>query len=318
MLAPKRRPSVSFRQITGGIVFDKVLVGVDGRSGGRDAIVLAQRLVRPGGQMMLAHVCGDRALAGRGVRPAGGHHAAAETLLMRERRQAGVEAELVVTGDRAPGRALQGLAEGHGADLMVVGSSHRGAIGRVLLGDDSLAALSGSPCAVAIAPAGYGSRPWPIKTIGVGSDGSPESELALQAGRELASRHGSALRALAVVSLQSVPSDTRTPPDWTHETERVIEAERERLLALEGVDGEVVYGDPSEELHAFADQLDLLIVGSRSNGPLGRLLNGSTSTYLARRAPCPLLVLPRTLTASEPAPPDAPSPDPPVPAGPRS
>lgn len=299
-------------------MFVKVLVGVDGRPGGRDAIVLAQQLVGTSGQLMLAHVYGERALAGRGVESAGGHLAAAETLLMRERRQAGVEAELVVTGDRAAGRALQELAEGHEADLMVVGSCHRGAIGRVLLGDDSLAALKGSPCAVAIAPAGYASTPSQIRTIGVGSDGSPESELALQAGRELAERHGSALRARAVVSLQSVPSDTHTPLDWTHETERVIEAERDRLQALEGVDGDVIYGDPSEELRDFADDLDLLIVGSRSNGPLGRLLNGSTSTYLARRASCPLLVLPRTLTDSAAAPPDGPSPDPHVPAEPRS
>ena len=299
-------------------MFDKVLVGVDGRPGGRDAIVLAQQLVGPGGQMLLAHVYGDRALAGRAVEPAGGHQAAAETLLMRERRQAGVEAELVVAGDRAAGRALRELAEGHEADMMVVGCSHRGAIGRVLLGDDSLAALKGSPCAVAIAPSGYALSPSQIATIGVGSDGSPESELALQAGRELAKRHGSALRALAVVSLQSVPSDKHTPLDWTHETERVIEAERDRLEALEGVDGDVVYGDPSEELRDFAGELDLLIVGSRSNGPLGRLLNGSTSTYLARRAPCPLLVLPRLLTSSGAAPPDGPSLDLHVPGEPRS
>jgi hypothetical protein len=32
------------------------------------------------------------------------------------------------------------------------------------------------------------------------------------------------------------------------------------------------------------------IVGSRSYGPVGRLFNGSTSNYLARRARCPLLV----------------------------
>jgi nucleotide-binding universal stress UspA family protein len=56
----------------------------------------------------------------------------------------------------------------------------------------------------------------------------------------------------------------------------------------------VTYGEPSEELAQFSEELDLLIVGSRSYGPVGRLFNGSTSNYLARRARCPLLVLPRS------------------------
>ncbi len=74
-----------------------------------------------------------------------------------------------------------------------------------------------------------------------------------------------------------------------------MKAERNRIDALEGVTGDVVYGDPSEELAGFAKDVDLLIVGSRANGPIGGLLSGSTSTYLARRSPSPLIVLPRGL-----------------------
>jgi nucleotide-binding universal stress UspA family protein len=55
-----------------------------------------------------------------------------------------------------------------------------------------------------------------------------------------------------------------------------------------------VYGLTGEELATFGDVLDLLVVGSRSYGPLRRLVLGSTSNYLQRRARCPLLVLPRT------------------------
>jgi nucleotide-binding universal stress UspA family protein len=43
----------------------------------------------------------------------------------------------------------------------------------------------------------------------------------------------------------------------------------------------------------FGAQADLLVVGSRSYGPIGRLINGSTSNYLERHARCPLLILPR-------------------------
>ena len=44
--------------------------------------------------------------------------------------------------------------------------------------------------------------------------------------------------------------------------------------------------------------LDLLIVGSRGYGPIGRLIHGSTSQQLAHTARCPLLVLTRTARPS--------------------
>jgi hypothetical protein len=46
--------------------------------------------------------------------------------------------------------------------------------------------------------------------------------------------------------------------------------------------------------------VDLLVVGSRGYGPLGRLIHGSTSLQLARSARCPLLVLPKAATAATP------------------
>ncbi|MGP0033171.1 MAG: universal stress protein [Solirubrobacteraceae bacterium] len=48
----------------------------------------------------------------------------------------------------------------------------------------------------------------------------------------------------------------------------------------------------------YSASLDLLILGSRSYGPLGRLVHGSTSQQLARTARCPLLVLTRAARES--------------------
>jgi len=273
-------------------MFDRMLVGVDGRQGGRDAIALAQQLAGLGDKLVLANVYGPR-VPGRTLATAD-HEA--EDLLESERRQMGLRAaESVVFADTKPGRGLQELAGRESADLLVIGSTHRGPVGRVLLGDATLSALNGAPCAIAVAPAGYGAADHKLRTIGIGHDGSDESELALMAARSLAAAHNSTLRVLAVVSLQTVSSDTPTPLDWTHETERVMKAEQARVDAIEGVSGEVAYGDPSEELAAFANELDLLIVGSRGHGPIGRLLSGSSSTYLARRCPCPLIVVPRSV-----------------------
>ena len=59
------------------------------------------------------------------------------------------------------------------------------------------------------------------------------------------------------------------------------------------VEGRVTYGGPREELAHFGKTLDLLIVGSRGYGPIGRLIHGSVSGYLLGHASCSLLVLPR-------------------------
>jgi nucleotide-binding universal stress UspA family protein len=69
------------------------------------------------------------------------------------------------------------------------------------------------------------------------------------------------------------------------------------LEELPDVEGHAVYGIAGEELAAFGDQVDILVVGSRDYGPVKRLVLGSTSDYLERHARCALLVLPRRSTA---------------------
>jgi nucleotide-binding universal stress UspA family protein len=288
------------------MMFEQVLVGVDGHPGGRDAIALARQLAAPGARTLLANMYGGGGMLGRG----GGLAIAAErsdaqSMLTRERRAAGVEAETVVSFGR-PGKGLRELAEDERADLLVVGSSHRGVVGRVLLGNDSIAALNGASCAVAIAPRGYTTARHQVTTIGVGHDGSVEADLAMRAARAVAARYGSTIRLRAVITAQDVSPEPPIPLDWTAETESALERERRRLRAIEGVESDAVYGDPGEQLAALSHQVDLMVVGSRSQAPLGRMMNGSTSNYLARRVHCPLLVLPRALTHSVPASPAEP------------
>jgi nucleotide-binding universal stress UspA family protein len=69
--------------------------------------------------------------------------------------------------------------------------------------------------------------------------------------------------------------------------------EPSRLAGIPGATSEVVFGDLVEELTRFSASVDLLAIGSRSHGPLGRLIDGSVSHALLRRSHCPLLVLPR-------------------------
>ncbi|MDQ2896549.1 MAG: universal stress protein [Actinomycetota bacterium] len=285
-------------------MFSNVLTGVDGQSGGRDAIALAKQLAAPRARFVLAHICGGNWTLDPGGEIALAVEAkGADQLLSQERDATSLDAELVAYSAQSCGRGLHELAERDHADLLVVGSSKRGPFGRVLMGDQTRASLNGAPCAVAVAPSGYATSSHALTKLGVGYDRSPESKLALAAARELAARHGSAISALSVVSLQRIPVGGGTiPGDYWPEVVRETSHEQERMSALDGVHGKAIDGLPGEELARFGDEVDLLIIGSRGYGPLGRLVHGSTSNHLARHAHCPLLILPRAVSVDDPAP----------------
>jgi nucleotide-binding universal stress UspA family protein len=276
-------------------MFDNVLIGVDGASGGRDAIALAKRIAPPGAKLTLAHVHAGELHPLHAITPGlpAEERAASHRLLEDERSASGLDAELVSVIASAPGAGLHRQADEQHADLLVVGSCARGAFGRAMLGDDTRFALNGAPCAVAIATRGFAQHPKELATIGVGYNGSPESEAALSAARELAASSGATVKALEAVSIPTYAFAGLIPPTIGESIDVILAEANARMRELDGVDGRAVYGLTGEELATFGDELDLLVVGSRSYGPLRRLVLGSTSNYLQRRARCPLLVLPR-------------------------
>jgi nucleotide-binding universal stress UspA family protein len=283
-----------------GRVFANVIVGVDGRPTGRDAIALGARLAGPDGKLALAHVRGGELRPVHATSPglSAAEREASHELLERERADAQVEADLVSLVSSSPGRGLHDFAEESGADLLVVGSCSRGLFGRVLLGDDTRGALNGAPCAVAVAVRGYADRPLPLATLGVGYDGSPESHAALALAREIAAQTRAKIAALEVVSLPNYAFVGVVPTAMGTDIDAMVREANERLRAMGDVEGRAVYGLPGEELAAFSADVDLLLVGSRGYGPVKRLVLGSTSEYLERHARSSLLVLRRT-TARE-------------------
>lgn len=276
-------------------MFENVLVGVDGGPNARDAIALAARLTGASGKLTLAYVHPGALHAAHAVAPGRLEQESKDShaLLARERETAAVDAELLGVVSIAPGRGLHDQAERQGADLLVVGSSARGGFGRVLLGDDTRASLNGASCAVAIAARGYAADAKPLSRVGVGYNGSPESIAALGVARVIAHQQGAQVSALEVVSIPTYAFSGFASPVTGEAIERMLAEAEGEVGELEGVDGKAVYGLTGEELAIFGDQLDLLIVGSRSYGPWRRLVLGSTSDYLERRARCSLLVLPR-------------------------
>jgi nucleotide-binding universal stress UspA family protein len=281
-------------------MFNNVLVGVDGRPGGRDAIALASRLIDPNGKLTLAHVHSGPLHPSHAVAPGllREEREASAKLLAQERTASEVNADLVSIVGASAGRALHQQAEEQHADLLVVGSCSRGVLGRAMLGDDTRGALNGAPCAIAVASLGYAEHPTPLGKIGVGYDGSPESKLALQTARGLAQATRASVEALEVVLLPTYGYTGILPPLTGEGLDEMLQQAGERMKVLpDGVHGHAVCGLAGEELAAFANTVDLLIVGSRGYGPMKRMMLGSTSSYLERHGRCSLLVLPRNLLA---------------------
>jgi nucleotide-binding universal stress UspA family protein len=267
---------------------------VDGRLGDRDAIVLAGQLAAPGASLTLAHVYTGAYLPSFAITPTLEKEArgAAEQHLESARASADVDAKPVLVEAPTVGQGLHDQAEAATADLLVVGSSHRGPFGRAMLGDDTHAALDGTPCAIAVAPKAYAERVAPLATIGVGYDESPESTAALEVAKRLAERTHARVRVLQVVTVPSFAYTGAIGPLVEDVDEMVKQAEA-RLRTLPGVEPVALFGLPGEELAAFSGEVDLLIVGSRRYGPLHRLIAGSTARHLERHARSPLLILPR-------------------------
>jgi nucleotide-binding universal stress UspA family protein len=205
---------------------------------------------------------------------------------------------------RSAAQGLHQLAESERAAALIVGSSHRGPVGRVLAGSVAERLLHGAPCPVAVAPAGFRERPdRGLRIVGCAFDGSDEARLAAQHAAYLARRARAKLLLLAVHEPELIFGIDQVP--GAYNLQELAESERKRLArALEAaaaavepdleVQHEVLEGSAVETLAGAAENgIDLLIVGSRAYGPVRRVLLGGVSSGLVRSSPAPVLVVPR-------------------------
>jgi nucleotide-binding universal stress UspA family protein len=284
-------------------MFETIIVGVDGDEGGRDALGLAAALQRTFHSRLIAVMAypADE-FVNRATSPSFESAIRDESrkMLAAELERAAVDAEPLVVPDGSPARALHRAAERYNAELIVIGSDREARSGRVLAGDVTSGTLHGASCAVAVAPRGIADS-WPqMHTIAVGLDGSPESRAALALAQDLADATGARLRLLCVV-----PPAVPVGSPWASTPVGIVErdrAAREQARALvddaaseigDHATGDVVPGTPHKELARLSHAASVVVVGSRSYGPLRRLLLGSTSTKVVHEAACPVLVLPR-------------------------
>lgn len=275
-------------------MFRNAMVGVDGRSGGRDAAALARHLLDPGGRLTLVHVHLETTAVIVHEFDSSAREQA-QKLLESERDAAGGDADLAQIGGTSVAVGLHRYAEEHGADLLVVGAAHRGPVGRVLKGDDARSSLHCAPCAAAISARQYSDSPTPIEIIGVSYDGSAASRAALASAVELSANVDAEIHVLILVAELRFDGSKLEPMNSVLETDPRLHGLERQLGQLDRVRVRPVFGLPVEELGAFAEEVDLLLLGSERGAPKGRVVPDRLSKRLARSLECSLLVLPAAL-----------------------
>ena len=193
--------------------------------------------------------------------------------------------DLAVEPASAPARGLRNVAAEQQAGAVVVGSSHLGPIGRVVIGSTASRLLVDAPCPVAVAPRGWAvsERSLPAK-LGVGLDGCADCEAALGQAQVLAGQLG-----MSLLALGAVENGRQAKGSFAERLEAQLD-----LAAAAGAERVLLRGPPAEALAAASHDLDFLVVGCRAfAGPIGHPL-GSVSRRLIRKSSCPLLVVPST------------------------
>lgn len=274
---------------------DRFLVGYDGSSLAREALLVAGRLASCSGGHVTAIVVAPGNLLDvpigiehrKSPEPAGPATACAaeaERLLRALRVPATVE---VRSGD--PAETLVTTAAQGGHQLIALGHHGRGALREMLLGSVAKRVLAGAPCPTLV----VGQRaPSSLGRILVALDGSPQSEAACDAAIAIARACDARALLLNVVDTTALG----TPRHAEVMAHMHVSGEREgvrvlaaaaRRCARAGVAPEVfqVRGPASERILRFATErsVDLIAIGRSPRSLLDRLTFGSVGDAILRR-----------------------------------
>jgi nucleotide-binding universal stress UspA family protein len=218
---------------------------------------------------------------------------------------AGVRTEVVVVAG-APAEHLVRLAEG--ADLLVIGSRGRGGLRSTLLGSVALHCSTHASCPVVVVHAS--TRTGPARVV-VGVDASVPSRAALARAAEVAAERRAELEVVAAYELPTYWSDLSLV--LVESLDEVREAARRRAeqMVTEVLGNQpavavrvvTVEGRAGQALVERAAGAELLVVGSRSRSELPGMVLGSVALHCAVHAHCPVMVVHPSETADRtPAP----------------
>lgn len=208
----------------------------------------------------------------------------------------------VVAVEGAPVRAL--VEESEGADLLVVGSRGRGAVRSALLGSVALHCVTHARCPVLVVR-GRPAEPSPAAPVVVGLDGSPESLAACRLAVEEAARLGVDVDVVAAYSMAEYWTELRSvvvpPPEQIHDrvqhrADELMASVRQAAVVepearVPVVRVHAVEGAAQDALVQRSRSASLVVVGSRGGGAVRGLLLGSVALHVAMHAASPVAVV---------------------------
>ena len=219
-----------------------------------------------------------------------------------------------------PAEEAARAAREHGVDLVVAASYGHSGWKRWLMGTvvERMVRFVAQPIMVLNPPTDSstpaGRQPMDIQRILVGSEVPPNPATMAQAVF-LAMEFGSEIHLLHALErptddYDSVPGAVSfVDVQKAHQaemSENLFRMVPEEALKCCGLKTTLVEGVPGEQLSRYArdHRFDLIIVGSRPQGRLEKILNTSTTEMVLRDAPCPVLAVPDTSRAGREQGPD--------------
>jgi nucleotide-binding universal stress UspA family protein len=292
-----------------------IIAGFSSSRQGVAPLNLATQLARTSGEKIIAAVVVERPLPA-GVDPLEDEYrgyVAAQATASLERVVAQISGDFdisVVThhATSVPNGLMELVAE-HSADLVVVGSSSSGLLGRIALGTVTERLVYTSKVPVAIAPRGYPSSPAPVRRLTAAyRDGADAAEL-IATSAELAKQWRARLR---IASFTVRPftmfggsiersAEELVVQQWARRTTDAVIKQLDDVRTTVAVpDVEVVIGSGTEWREAVDDIAwesgDVLVLGSGAAGPLAQVFLGTAASKILRHAPVPVMIVPRHIS----------------------
>lgn len=219
-------------------------------------------------------------------------------------RDHGITAQAMVHQHRSIGVGLSEIAEGMGADLVVVGSGPGGSLGRFTMGSTSNQLLHHIPVPLVLVPSGYARHAVPaLRRVMVAFAQGDEGRLALTRGLELARAADLPMDVMTIlVRHRMFGSDLGADAEGgvlTGSLEMLRDYQSQALATLDTsgvkISTDVLVGDsPAEAMNREDwEPGDLLVLASAGGGLLRRVFLGDMTFKILRASTVPTLVLPR-------------------------
>lgn len=216
-------------------------------------------------------------------------------------RQAGVKVDARVDEGNAALRIVAEARSSH-PDLVVMGTHGLTGFDRFMLGSVTEKVLRKSPCPVlTIPPTSAASSKVPYETLLCPVDFSDSSLAALRYAGSLARESGANLTLLHVFdwpeheppALARVDAERMRQYIESDATTRLNGLVSDDLRTWCRVSTQTTHGKPYRRILDLAqhESIDLIVMGVHGRNPVDRMLFGSTTNHVVRRAPCPVLTV---------------------------